>query len=370
MLTNVLNRFFLLGLVLLTASASFAETDRSGFYLNLGVGIQDFDHKRSIDEDTTYQVGGEYRFGDHWATELRYYNSSADSSKNAGNVDVDQYGLDGIYYFSISQDALEPYIAVGAGAGVYDYSFDDKDELQLNAGGGIRYYMTERVSLRADIRAIYGEDDDTVDSLASIGISFFFGQGGEKRGPEPVAQLDSDGDGVPDSLDQCPDTPTGVEVDAQGCPLDSDGDGVPDYLDQCPDTPKGTAVDENGCALVLSKTVSHKLDVKFANNSSELTQGSMGEIERLAQFLGKYSNTEAVITGYTDSSGAAEYNQRLSEKRAQSVKNALETKHNIDPARLTAVGKGEADPIASNDTAMGREQNRRVIVVIEAETTQ
>jgi len=48
--------------------------------------------------------------------------------------------------------------------------------------------------------------------------------------------LDSDGDGVPDSIDECPNTPIGVEVDAKGCPIDSDGDGVPDYLDKCPNT--------------------------------------------------------------------------------------------------------------------------------------
>jgi outer membrane protein OmpA-like peptidoglycan-associated protein len=59
--------------------------------------------------------------------------------------------------------------------------------------------------------------------------------------------LDSDGDGVPDYLDKCPNTPRGVKVDATGCPLDSDGDGVPDYLDKCPNTPKGTKVDAAGC---------------------------------------------------------------------------------------------------------------------------
>jgi OOP family OmpA-OmpF porin len=64
-----------------------------------------------------------------------------------------------------------------------------------------------------------------------------------------TAPLDSDGDGVLDNMDQCPDTPNGVVVDSTGCPLDSDGDGVPDYLDQCPDTPEGDSVDKKGCTL-------------------------------------------------------------------------------------------------------------------------
>ncbi len=57
--------------------------------------------------------------------------------------------------------------------------------------------------------------------------------------------MDSDDDGVPDSIDKCPDTPKGVKVDKDGCPIDSDGDGVPDYLDKCPDTPKGVKVDKD-----------------------------------------------------------------------------------------------------------------------------
>jgi OOP family OmpA-OmpF porin len=62
-----------------------------------------------------------------------------------------------------------------------------------------------------------------------------------------LAEKDSDGDGVPDTLDQCPGTPPGVKVDSVGCPIDTDGDGVPDYLDNCPDTPRGAKVDANGC---------------------------------------------------------------------------------------------------------------------------
>jgi len=61
--------------------------------------------------------------------------------------------------------------------------------------------------------------------------------------------IDSDGDHVPDYLDKCPNTPKGAKVDAVGCPVDSDGDGVPDYLDKCPFTPKGTKVDAQGCPI-------------------------------------------------------------------------------------------------------------------------
>lgn len=69
-----------------------------------------------------------------------------------------------------------------------------------------------------------------------------------KVGPDGCP-LDSDGDGVPDSYDKCPNTPPGTKVDADGCPLDSDGDGIPDSIDKCPDTPKGVIVNADGCPL-------------------------------------------------------------------------------------------------------------------------
>ncbi len=71
--------------------------------------------------------------------------------------------------------------------------------------------------------------------------------------PGKSNKKDSDGDGVPDKLDKCPDTPKGVSVDSNGCPMDSDQDGVPDYLDKCPDTPIGVKVDENGCPIDSDK---------------------------------------------------------------------------------------------------------------------
>jgi len=85
------------------------------------------------------------------------------------------------------------------------------------------------------------------------GISFFFGGGPRYEEPEPIG--DSDGDGVTDDLDRCPNTPMGTPVDSRGCPIpvDSDGDGVPDDRDQCPNTPAGTEVDANGCPIVVEE---------------------------------------------------------------------------------------------------------------------
>jgi len=109
--------------------------------------------------------------------------------------------------------------------------------------------------------------------------------------------------------------------------------------------------------------VTFKSDFMFDVNAAEIKPGGYSEIDRVGQVLNKYPQTRIRIEGHTDSTGAEDYNQQLSEKRAEAVKNALVVR-NVDPARLETVGLGEASPIAGNDTEGGRQINRRVTVVI------
>jgi OOP family OmpA-OmpF porin len=168
---------------------------------------------------------------------------------------------------------------------------------------------------------------------------------------------DSDGDGVSDGCDACPTTAAGARVDAAGCTIDadSDGDTVLDSRDRCPGTLRGAKVDENGCELLVSMVL------HFASDSAELSSADRALLDRIAHALhADGGNFE--VAGHCDATNTDEYNQGLSERRASAVRDYLAA-HGVDAGRLLAKGYGESSPVASNDTAEGRAQNRRVEIL-------
>src|SRR5262249_38632759 len=138
-------------------------------------------------------------------------------------------------------------------------------------------------------------------------------------------------------------------------PKDSDGDGVPDDKDQCPNTPPHTRVGPHGCPCDVS------VQMHFATNSAELTAADKAQLDQTAENLMRLHFVEGEADGYTDSTGDAAYNVKLSQGRPQAVLDYLATK-GVDKTRVKAVGHGEDDPVASNDTKEGRAQNRRVVL--------
>jgi OOP family OmpA-OmpF porin len=177
---------------------------------------------------------------------------------------------------------------------------------------------------------------------------------------------DADGDGVPDDRDRCPDTPRGTKVNSDGCPADTDGDGVTDDRDRCPDTPRGTKVDSRGCpeqaeaaAPVVTKTALVLEGVNFETNSARLTGDSTPVLDRVADSLKAHPDVRVEIAGYTDSTGSASVNRRLSKARADSVRDYLAA-HGVAASRMETQGYGPDNPIADNKTTAGRAKNRRV----------
>ena len=135
-------------------------------------------------------------------------------------------------------------------------------------------------------------------------------------------------------------------------PMDTDGDGVPDSEDKCPDTPKGATVNKMGCWALKGL-------VLFDFDKSDIKPEAYPLLNEVAVILEKNPEIKAEIDGHTDNMGPDAYNQQLSENRAKAVEAYLEGK-GIDPSRLTSKGYGASSPIATNDTMEGRQENRRV----------
>jgi len=185
-------------------------------------------------------------------------------------------------------------------------------------------------------------------------------------------EQDSDGDGVYDSIDRCPNSAKGAEVDANGCEIkkviekDSDRDGVLDSADRCPATPYGIKVDKDGCPLPITTPQTIELQVEFDFNKYFVRSKYHQELENFANFMKSFPELSVTLEGHTDSVGNEIYNQKLSQKRAASVKQYLEVYFGINPARIKTVGYGFTKPLASNKTAAGRQRNRRVYATLSS----
>ena len=196
-----------------------------------------------------------------------------------------------------------------------------------------------------------------------LGFTYYFGSQSSKF-------VDSDGDGVGDDMDKCPNTMAGPAVDRDGCPLkkekavvDSDYDGVPDSEDQCPQSEMGKQVNDVGCSP--REKIEFTLKVQFASGRWSLDDKYKPALVEFAEFLKKYPNTSAEIAGHTDTTGEDKFNYFISQKRAESVRSYLIEKFSIPPHRLRAKGYGPSQPIADNNTLEGRKANRRVVATVE-----
>jgi OmpA-OmpF porin, OOP family len=181
---------------------------------------------------------------------------------------------------------------------------------------------------------------------------------------------DRDGDGIADASDACPDVPGVKDADPKknGCPPDTDGDGIVDPEDACPKVagPRNADPKRNGCPIVVvtEKAIEIHEQIKFKFDSAELLPESDGVLGAVKRVLDEHPEiTKLRVEGHTDNVGAADYNRKLSQRRAESVAKWLEAK-GIDKRRLKAQGFGPDEPLGANDSEAGRAENRRVAFTI------
>ena len=232
---------------------------------------------------------------------------------------------------------LSLYALAGLGVEFFDNELTkhQKDGLFGNYGVGLKYQLTDAMALKFDLRHLISAQNGDSTLLYNFGLAIPFGEKAAKVAPVAAP----------------------APVAAKAAPKDSDGDGVIDELDKCPDTMRGSKVDTVGCMTLVN------LNVNFDTNKSEIKDIYGTRIHDFAKVMNTDKKLKADIEGHTDAVGSVQYNQKLSERRAASVVKAL-TDLGVEKSRLKAVGYGESKPIASNETVEGRAENRRVHAVM------
>ncbi|RJG10977.1 OmpA family protein [Pseudomonas cavernicola] len=269
-----------------------------------------------------------------------YHDLNGDAPVNK-DIKGSAAGLDAIYHFGEPGPGLRPYLSAGAAHQSISNTFTSGRDhtTQGLLGAGLKYYFTENFYARGGVDGIYNFDRGDSEWMAGVGVGVNFG-GSQKAepAPAPVAEVcaDSDNDGVCDNVDKCPDTPANVTVDADGCPA-------------------------------VAEVVRVELDVKFDFDKSKVKEESYGDIKNLADFMNQYPATSTTVEGHSDSVGPDAYNQKLSERRANAVREVLVNQYGVGGERVNAVGYGESKPVADNATADGRAVNRRVEAEVEAQ---
>lgn len=225
-----------------------AENKYHVFTVSPFVGGRFVEGNQPIDGSFNAGIAVGYNFSEVWSAEgVIAYSPSEQSGRDAHLLDAH---LDVLYHFR-PFGRLVPYLAAGAGAlFVKTEGRDADDDLQINFGGGVKYFITENIALRGDVRPTLDlnvGDSKHIPStywnlVCSAGVVFQLGTPQETR-----VYLDTDEDGVLDVVDECLETPPGTPVTRRGCSRDTDRDGVPDYRDLCPQTPEGTVVTAAGC---------------------------------------------------------------------------------------------------------------------------
>lgn len=219
------------------------------------------------------------------------------------------------------------------------------------------------VSAHAADGRFYDPRNEASPTGKTIGYELYRTIGCPGRGlldtPCPVPQdVDSDGDGVVDSKDKCPDTPKGTEVDANGCPLPVAAPVEPAPAPMTEQKPEA----EQQVVSPVPVPAPHRMvleGVNFNFDRAALRPEDRDVIDKDFAKLKEWGDVKIEVAGHTDSIGSDRYNMGLSLRRANTVRSYLISK-GIRADRLVAKGYGESQPIASNDTDEGRFQNRRV----------
>lgn len=324
-------------------------TEPGSIYVGPRLGLFGTDSDRRVIENNQLQsfkggfdtpfagIEAGYQFTPEWGYRV-YYDYLRSSLEFTGDTsNGSAYGVDVLYNFT-----PKVYGAVGINA----TEFSDIKTSFLRIGAGYRDFINDNWAFTVE-GAVQQSEKDLTEFMVMTSLRYYFGGN--------TASTYTRQEQAPAPMPVAPVAPVVV---------DSDGDGVPDGQDKCPNTRAGYKVDADGCVMYENETVTRELVVTFALESAEVSADQREDVRKTAEFLKEYPQLNVVIEGHTDSTGSASYNQLLSERRAKAVGDLLINEYGIAASRVTTVGYGESRPKYPNDTRENREKNRRIEAVM------
>lgn len=306
------------------------------------------DRDRGASEGRGFRAIYGRSLAEHWYWESDVFGAVLETGKDT-ITDFYQLGAETGLSWSLyerSRTQWTPYAIGTLGAVFNDVQPDSDDDSSFTLGAGLgavsKSLFDNGLKVRGEVRYLFDTfKEDFGDVHWSLGLEIPLG---EIRTVERVVYVDRTVEVAVEKVIRVADT-------------DSDGDSVPDSRDQCENTLSGARVDATGC-IIDAQTVTFNT-ISFQPSSSELTYGSKKTLLPVAESFNSQKDLKIEIAGHTDSIGSAEYNQGLSQQRANSVREFF-IDQGIESSRLTAVGYGEMQPVTENDTESGRAMNRRV----------
>ncbi|EIK52508.1 outer membrane protein OprF [Stutzerimonas stutzeri TS44] len=278
------------------------------------------------DEGELYGAGVSYFLTDDVSLGLsygEYHDMTSDDPVNGShkNIKGSLTSLDAAYHFGAPGVGLRPYVSAGvAHQSIGQAARSGRDHsTYANLGAGLKYYFTENLFAKASVDGMHNIDRGDSEWMAGVGVGLNFGGGARQ-----VAAVEPTPEPAPAPI---------VDTEPEPAP----------------------------------EVVRVELDVKFDFDKSRVREESYGDIKNLADFMQQYPQTSTVVEGHTDSVGTDQYNQRLSERRAEAVRDVLVNQYGVEGGRVNSVGYGEARPVADNATDAGRQINRRVEAEVEAQ---
>jgi len=353
-----------------------------------------------------------YNLTDNWALEgvIDYVKTEPDNSNT--NISKIRYGGDVLYNF-MPKSSFVPYLAAGAGGTNFNGGgLPTCTKAIFNYGGGVKWFLTDNFALRADVRGLndtYGQTNTNVEYTLGIHIAV----GAPKPAPAPIVVPEPVVEAVVPKA-----APVVVEAPAPTSTLSADpasvvkgnsstlawsstnttgcdiqpGIGPVASSGAMNITPAAntkytlTCVGEGGKAtsaatmvevtepakkaavkkaIVVAANVRLVLKVNFDNNKSVIKKEYYDELKAIGEGLNEHKELKGIIEGYASGTGSAAYNMKLSERRANAVRDYIIKNFKVDRKRLAAKGYGGTKPVADNATAEGRAQNRRIEAVFE-----